>query len=145
MDDDEEAQNGSVTESSIHQRARGALCGKEPLGEEKARSEESDEEEEDKREEQGCASECLAFLWECILFPWYCNLKRCMRRLPRLRKMYCMVVLAGFGLAYGYIVLINDLLAHSYEVREARGLYGVGDRGIHGTPHVIEQTQRFYS
>jgi hypothetical protein len=84
-------------------------------------------------------------LFKCFFFPCYCNSKYCFRCFSNMKTMQSIVLLAILVMVYGYVVLINDVIAHSYEAREARGLPGRAGHGIHGTPHVIEQTQRFYS
>jgi hypothetical protein len=84
-------------------------------------------------------------IFRCFLSPCYCNIRYCIRCITQRRTVYCLILSAVILMAYGYVVLINDVIAHSYEAREARGLSGRRGAGIHGSPHVIEQTQRFYS
>lgn len=95
----------------------------------------------EKGEEDGC---CLSLV-KCLLCPCYCNVRHCSRCLARHRTVYCLIALASLVMAYGYIVLINDFILHSYQAREARGLPVPGAYGIHGPPHVIEKTQWFYA
>lgn len=144
-DNDEEAQKKSEvqcavnSEERVHHRHRRAGESDDTFGYDFP---------EESEYHRGYATGCISTFFKCFIFPWYCGIRECIYCLSRngtLRLMYCLIVLAGLILAHGYIVLINDLIAHSYASREARGLYTMGDKEMHGTPHVIEQTQRFYS
>ncbi len=103
------------------------LCVNIPKGNHVSGSEEDYEHEE--TEKSDCFVWLICTLWKCITLQWLCPTTGAY---TWLRLMCCVVVVAGFVLAYGYIVMINDLIAHSYETP------------THGTPHVVHETQVFY-
>lgn len=85
-----------------------------------------------------CFDQCLCIRW---VFRVCCPswVLRDVRWTSMHQLLYCIILISILSLAYGYIILINDVIAHSYEVREARGI-----GAHHGSPFIIKETQNFY-
>ncbi len=94
----------------------------------------SDEEKgelEDIEEKRSCICCLFCMFLDFLSFRWL------FARGTSLRMCQCALFLANIFMIYGYIVLVNDVIAHSYDAVGAGPDY-------HGTPFIVDKTQRFY-